>query len=260
MIVDIKFLDFQTINPVSLYKVNKKDESSFTIKLRDKNKQEVDLLCSVIKRGKITLVLHPNSILLNHASDELLFYYGKRKAIEKENKEIPGKIEFRGLKDKKGCFDLFFRRVPDNGGFAICAGLSQAVEFINNLEFCDDDIEFLKQNGNFSKGFLDYLKNFKFECDVYAIPEGTPVFAKEPVLKVVGPIIQATLIETVLLISINHQTLIATKANRVARAAQGKEVVELGVRRAHGTDAALNGARAAYIGGCVASGCTIVNK
>ncbi len=165
-----------------------------------------------------------------------------------------------GLKDKKGCFDLFFRRVPDNGGFAICAGLSQAVEFIKNLEFCDDDIDFLKQNGNFSEGFLNYLKNFKFECDVYAIPEGTPVFAKEPVLKVVGPIIQATLIETVLLISINHQTLIATKANRVARAAQGKEVVELGVRRAHGTDAALNGARAAYIGGCVASGCTLVNK
>ena len=102
LIVDIKFLDFQTINPVNLYKVNKKEESSFTIKLRDKNKQEVDLLCSVIKRGKITLVLHPNSILLNHASDELLFYYGKRKAIEKENKEIPGKIEFRGLTDKKG--------------------------------------------------------------------------------------------------------------------------------------------------------------
>ena len=165
-----------------------------------------------------------------------------------------------GLKNQRGCFDLFFRRVPDNGGFAICAGLEQAIDFIKNLSFCDDDIEFLKQNGNFSEGFLDYLKNFKFECDVYAIPEGTPIFAKEPIVKVVGPIIQATLIETVLLISINHQTLIATKANRIARAAQGREVVELGVRRAHGTDAALNGARAAYIGGCVASGCTLAKE
>ncbi len=165
-----------------------------------------------------------------------------------------------GLKDKQGCFDLFFRRVPDNGGSAICAGLKTAVDFIKNLSFSDDDIEFLKQNGNFDDDFLNYLKNFKFECDVYAIPEGTPVFAKEPIVKVVGPIIQATLIETALLISINHQTLIATKANRIARAAQGREVVELGVRRAHGADAALNGARAAFIGGCVASGCTLVKS
>lgn len=165
-----------------------------------------------------------------------------------------------GLKDKKGCFDLFFRRVPDNGGFAVCAGLEQAIDFIKNLEFTDEDIDFLRKKGNFSEGFLDYLKNFKFECDVYAVPEGTPVFAKEPIVKVVGPIIQATLIETMLLISINHQTLIATKANRIARAALGREVLEFGVRRAHGIDAAANGARAAYIGGCIGSSCTFVNK
>ena len=165
-----------------------------------------------------------------------------------------------GLKDKKGCFDLFFRRVPDNGGFAVCAGLEQAIDFIKNLKFTDDDIDFLRKKGNFSEGFLDYLKNFKFECDVYAVPEGTPVFAKEPIVKVVGPIIQATLIETMLLISINHQTLIATKANRISRAALGREVLEFGVRRAHGIDAAANGARAAYIGGCIGSSCTFVNK
>ena len=165
-----------------------------------------------------------------------------------------------GLKDKQGCFDLFFRRVPDNGGFAICAGLENAVEYIKNLKFSDEDIEYLRSKNNLSEEFLEYLKNFKFECDVYAIPEGTPVFAKEPIVKVVGPIIQATLIETLLLISINHQTLIATKANRIARAAQGREVLEFGVRRAHGIDAAANGARAAFIGGCIGSSCTYADK
>lgn len=165
-----------------------------------------------------------------------------------------------GLKDKQGCFDLFFRRVPDNGGFAICAGLENAVEYIKNLKFSDEDIEYLRSKNNLSEEFLEYLKNFKFECDLYAIPEGTPVFAKEPIVKVVGPIIQATLIETLLLISINHQTLIATKANRIARAAQGREVLEFGVRRAHGIDAAANGARAAFIGGCIGSSCTYADK
>lgn len=165
-----------------------------------------------------------------------------------------------GMTDKIGCFDLFFRRVPDNGGFAICAGLESAIDYLKNLKFSDEDIAFLRKRGGFSEGFLDYLKYFKFECDVWAIPEGTPVFAKEPIVKVIGPIIQATLIETMLLISINHQTLIATKANRIARAAQGREVLEFGVRRAHGTDAAASGARAAYIGGCIGSSCTVVNK
>lgn len=165
-----------------------------------------------------------------------------------------------GMKDKKGCFDLFFRRVPDNGGFAVCAGLEMTIEYIKNLKFSDEDIAFLRSNGNFSEGFLDYLKNFRFECDIYAVPEGTPVFAREPIVKVVGPIIQATLIETILLITINHQTLIATKANRIARAAQGREVMEFGVRRAHGADAAASGARAAYIGGCIGSSCTFAKK
>ena len=165
-----------------------------------------------------------------------------------------------GLENKKGCFDLFFRRVPDNGGFAVCAGLESAINYIKNLKFSDEDIDYLRSKHNLSEGFLDYLKNFKFECDVYAIPEGTPVFAKEPIVKVVGPIIQATLIETLLLISINHQTLIATKANRISRAAQGREVLEFGVRRAHGIDAAASGARAAFIGGCVGSSCTYADR
>ena len=165
-----------------------------------------------------------------------------------------------GMVDKIGCFDLFFRRVPDNGGFAICAGLDLAIEYIKNLKFSDEDIAYLRSKNNLTEGFLDYLKNFKFECDVYAIPEGTPIFAKEPIVKVVGPIIQATLIETLLLVSINHQTLIATKANRIARAAQGREVLEFGVRRAHGVDAAVNGARAAFIGGCIGSSCTLADK
>lgn len=165
-----------------------------------------------------------------------------------------------GLKDKVGCFDLFFRHVPDGGGFAVCCGLKTAIDYIESLKFSDEDIEFLRQNGSFSEEFLEYLKEFKFTGSIWAALEGTPVFAKEPIVKVVAPIIEATLIESILLMTINHQTLIATKANRIVRAAGGKEVIEFGVRRAHGATAALLGARAAYIGGCVASSCSAAKE
>ena len=152
-----------------------------------------------------------------------------------------------------GYFDLFFRKIPDGGGFAIAAGLQQAIEFIEDFKFSDEDIEFLRNNGSFDDGFLDYLKSFKFECDLYSVPEGTPIFPNEPILTVKGPVIQAQLLETMLLLTINHQSLIATKANRVVRSAQGRPVIEFGARRAQGPDAAVLGARAAYIGGCSAT-------
>ncbi len=164
------------------------------------------------------------------------------------------------MSDTVAYFDMFFRRVPDGGGFAIMAGLQQLIEFIEDLKFTDEDIEFLRSKGIYSEGFLSYLKNFKFECDIFAVEEGTPIFPKEPVIIVRGPIIQAQLIETALLMIINHQSLIATKANRIVRAAQGRTVMEFGARRAHGLSAALYGARAAYIGGCIGSSLTLAEK
>lgn len=157
-------------------------------------------------------------------------------------------------------FDLFFRDVPDNGGFAIMAGLEQAIDYMNNLHFSDDDIEYLRNKNMFDEKFLDYLKNFKFECDVWAVPEGTPVFPAEPLITVRGPAIQAQFVETMLLICINHQSLIATKANRIVRAADGRPVMEFGSRRAQGFDGAVYGARASYIGGCCGTACTISDK
>lgn len=153
------------------------------------------------------------------------------------------------MKDTVAFFDLFFRKVPDNGGFAIMAGLSQVIEYLENISFSDEDIEFLKGKG-VSDGFCEYLKNFNFECDVWAIPEGTPIFPNEPIIKVRGPVVQAQLIETALLMLINQQSLIATKANRLVRAARGTTVAEYGTRRAQGSSQAILGARAAYIGGC----------
>lgn len=157
-----------------------------------------------------------------------------------------------GMTDTVAWFDMFFRPMPQVGGFCIMAGVQQLCECLSQLHFDDEDIEFLRGK-EVSDEFLDYLKNFEFKCDVWAVPEGTPVFAGEPIVKVRGPILQALLIETMILITINHQTLIATKANRIVRAAQGRSVVESGSRRAHGTDAAVLGARAAYIGGCSAT-------
>ncbi|NLD51035.1 MAG: nicotinate phosphoribosyltransferase, partial [Clostridiaceae bacterium] len=165
-----------------------------------------------------------------------------------------------GLKDTIAYFDMFFRKVPDDGGFAIMAGLEQLVEYINNLRFEDDDIEFLRGKGIFSENFLKYLKEIKFSCDIWAIPEGTPIFPNEPIITVRGPVIEAQFIESMILLTINHQCLIATKANRIARAAKGRPVLEFGTRRAQGYDGAVLGARAAYIGGCVGTACTIADK
>ena len=165
-----------------------------------------------------------------------------------------------GMEDQIAYFDMFFRRVPDEGGFAIMAGLEQLIEYLKHLEFTDEDIEYLRSKQLFSEGFLTYLKNFKFACDIYAIPEGTPIFPNEPILTVRGPIIKAQFIETMILLSINHQSLIATKSNRIVRAANGRPVLELGARRAQGADGAILGARAAYIGGCKGTACTISDR
>lgn len=165
-----------------------------------------------------------------------------------------------GIGDKISYFDVFYRSVPDGGGFAICAGLEQVIDYINNLKFTDEDIIFLRSKNVFSKDFLEYLKNFKFTGDIYAIPEGTPIFPGEPIMTVRAPAIQAQFIETFVLLSINHQTMIATKANRIVRAANGRAVSEFGSRRAQGSDGAIFGARAAYIAGCSATACTIADK
>ncbi|MGI5959053.1 MAG: nicotinate phosphoribosyltransferase [Massiliimalia sp.] len=157
-------------------------------------------------------------------------------------------------------FDVFFRRVPDQGGFAICAGLEQVIKYIENLHFDEEDIEFLRSKGIFDKEFLEYLKDFHFTGDIYAIPEGTPIFPGEPVLTVRAPAIEAQLIETFVLLSINHQSLIATKANRIVRAADGRAVAEFGSRRAQGADGAVLGARAAYIAGCSSTACTLTDQ
>ena len=165
-----------------------------------------------------------------------------------------------GIGDKIGYFDMFFRKLPDGGGFAIMAGVKQIIEYIKNLRFTDNDIEYLRSKNMFSDGFLNYLKNFKFACDVWAIEEGTPIFPNEPLVVVKGPIIQAQFLETMILLTINHQSLIATKANRIVRAADGRPVMEFGSRRAQGYDGAVYGSRAAYIGGCVGTACTISER
>ena len=162
-----------------------------------------------------------------------------------------------GIGDKIGYFDMYFRKIPDDGGFAIMAGVEQIVEYIKNLHFTDADIEYLRSKNMFSEGFLDYLKNFEFKCDVWAIEEGTPIFPNEPLVVVRGPVIQAQFLETMILLTVNHQSLIATKANRIVRAADGRPVMEFGSRRAQGYDGAVYGSRAAYIGGCLGTACTI---
>ena len=165
-----------------------------------------------------------------------------------------------GMKEDIAYFDLFFRRIPDNGGYAIVAGLEQVIEYIENLKFTDKDIDYLRNKHSFDEGFLEYLRNFKFECDVWAVPEGTVVFPHEPLLTVRGPVMQAQFVESMLLLLINHQSLIATKTSRIVRAAQGRAVMEFGTRRAHGESAAILGARAAYIAGCVGTACTVTDR
>ena len=165
-----------------------------------------------------------------------------------------------GYKDRICYFDVFFRKCPDGGGFAIAAGLEQIVEYIQELHFSEEDIAYLRGRNLFTEGFLEYLKDFRFTGDIWAVPEGTPIFPNEPIMTIRAPAIQAQLIETFILLSVNHQSLIATKANRVVRAAQGRTVLEFGSRRAQGADAAILGARAAYIGGCNGTACTISDQ
>ena len=165
-----------------------------------------------------------------------------------------------GYKDRIVYFDVFFRKVPDGGGFAITAGLEQLIDYIENLHFSEEDIAYLRGRGIFCEEFLAYLRDFRFTGDIYAIPEGTPVFPKEPLVVVRAPAIEAQLIETFTLLTINHQSLIATKANRIVRAARGRTVLEFGSRRAQGSSGAIDGARAAFIGGCKGTACTISDQ
>lgn len=165
-----------------------------------------------------------------------------------------------GYTDKVGVFDMFFRRIPDGGGFAIAAGLQQFCEIIDDLHFDEDDIVYLREKGCFSEAFLNYLRNFEFHCNIWAVPEGTPIFPQEPIVIVEGPAIEAQLIETLLLITFNHQSLICTKTNRIVRAAKGRPIMEFGSRRAQGYDAAVLGARAAYIGGVSGTACVLADR
>ena len=165
-----------------------------------------------------------------------------------------------GRQNRITYFDIFFRSVPDGGGFAIAAGLEQAIRYIQQLHFDEDDIAYLRGRKMFSEGFLESLRNYKFTGDIWAVPEGTPIFPNEPIMTVRAPAIEAQIIETFLLLTLNHQSLIATKANRVTRAAQGRTVLEFGSRRAQGSDAAVLGARAAYIGGCKGTACTLTDE
>lgn len=164
------------------------------------------------------------------------------------------------LKDRITYFDVFFRRVPDGGGFAIAAGLEQVIEYIQDLHFTDEDIDYLRSKGGFVEAFLDYLKNFKFTGDIWAVPEGTPVFPHEPIMTIRAPAVQAQFIETYILLALNHQSLIATKANRIVRAAEGRPVAEFGSRRAQGASGAILGARASYIAGCSGTACVQADR
>lgn len=165
-----------------------------------------------------------------------------------------------GYEEQIGVFDMFFRKVPDDGGFAIAAGLAQFCEIIDNLHFTEEDIEYLRSKNCFSEAFLDYLRHFEFHCNIWAVEEGTPVFPMEPLVIVEGPAIEAQLIETLLLVTFNHQSLICTKTNRIVRAAKGLPVMEFGSRRAQGYDGAVLGARAAYIGGVVGTACVLADR
>ncbi len=163
-----------------------------------------------------------------------------------------------GIQDTTAHFDMFFRANPDKGGFSIMAGVEQLIDYLGSLNFTQRDIDFLRRKG-MSEPFLEYLKSFKFSCDVFAVPEGTPIFPGEPIVQVKGPVIQAQFVETMILLCINHQSLIATKANRISRASHGRAVMEFGSRRAQGFDGAVLGARAAYIGGCAGTACTLTD-
>ena len=165
-----------------------------------------------------------------------------------------------GMQDRMTYFDVFFREVPDGGGFAIAAGLEQIIDYVQKLHFDEEDIAYLRGRGIFDEAFLEYLRNFKFTGDIWAVPEGTPIFPREPIFTIRAPAIQAQLLETYLLLEFNHQSLIATKANRICRAADGRAVLEFGSRRAQGIAGAVTGARAAFIGGCAGTACTVSDQ
>lgn len=165
-----------------------------------------------------------------------------------------------GMGEKIVYFDMFYRTVPDNASYSITAGLEQVIDYIENLHFSDEDIDFLRTKKIFHEDFLEYLRNFKFECDVWALREGTVIFPKEPIIIVKGPIMQAQMLETMILLTINHQSMVATKANRIVTAAKGRPVVEFGSRRAQGYTGANLGARASYIGGCAGTANTLAEK
>ena len=165
-----------------------------------------------------------------------------------------------GYVDKIAVFDMFFRRVPDGGGYAVMAGLQQFIDAVDHLEFTDEDIEYLRSTKAFDEKFLDYLRTFRFTGDIYAMPEGTPIFPGEPILTVRAPAIEAQFIETFVLLTLNHQSLIATKANRIVRAANGRAISEFGSRRAQGPGGAILGARASYIAGCAGTACAIADE
>lgn len=168
----------------------------------------------------------------------------------------------KGFRDKVVVFDMFYRRNPENGGFVVAAGLEQLIDYIENMHFTEDDIEYLREKGEFSEEFLQYLSEFKFTGTIEAVPEGTICYPNTPLVTVTAPVIEAQLIETMLLLTINFQSLIATKASRICRAAgdAGSVVMEFGARRAHGADAAILGARAAYIGGAAATATAIADE
>lgn len=212
--------------------------------------------------------LHPGFLWYNMA---IRADYLQRGAIHMDTRNLSmlcdyyeltmGNGYFRnGMKDRLTYFDVFFRSIPDGGGFAIAAGLEQIINYIQNLHFTHEDIEYLRGKNSFDEGFLDYLANFHFSGDIYAVPEGTPVFPGEPVITVCAPAIEAQLVETYLLLAFNHQSMIATKANRIVQAAEGRVVLEFGSRRAQGPDGAIIGARAAFIGGCAGTACTLSDE
>lgn len=165
-----------------------------------------------------------------------------------------------GLGERVTYFDIFFRDLPDGGGYAVAAGLEQIIDYVQNLRFGPEDIDYLRGRGLFDEAFLDYLKNFRFTGDIWAVPEGTPIFPGEPIITVRAPAIQAQLLETYMLLEFNHQSLIATKATRICRAADGRAVLEFGSRRAQGIAGAVTGARAAFIGGCAGTACTVSDQ
>lgn len=165
-----------------------------------------------------------------------------------------------GKADEIAYFDVFFRDIPDGGGYAIAAGLDEVIGYIENLNFTEEDIAYLRSKHIFDERFLEYLKTFRFTGDIYAIPEGTPIFPREPIMTVRAPAIEAQFIETFVLLALNHQSLIATKANRIVRAAAGRPVAEFGARRAQGAEGAIYGARAAFIGGCSSTSCTMSDR